>query len=454
MRNTLRWAPALLLAACGGTAPAAAPVAPAAALALPESTVVLDAATGAPIASAELLRRARAADFVLLGEIHDNIAHHQVRGALLTAAGRHPAVVFEQFARSAGPIPPPAGGTADDAWLDQYGFDRKNWRWPLHQPVVQAALASGQGVWGSGLPRETLRAVVRGGAAAAPPELRAIIEQAPLDSVARAAIDRELFEGHCGKLPAEMVPGMRAAQELRDASMAEALLTAAKGGGAGLADRRRRPRARRHGGAADAASRGARQDPADRGRGGAGHRGGGAGAGGGAPVPGADRHPARGARRPLRQPVSGGYPVTQPPPARARPRPRAVAGGDGAPGPDAAGAGPSWWCRSCATSRWARPPRTGMLAWLLVGLALYWLYAGLGSRPLLLLQLVIFSVAAALLTTKAGLVIVGIDRLSILRRTAKTLIMVGAGLAGLNLGALLLASLKRREPPAGGPRQA
>ncbi|MBK6782043.1 MAG: ChaN family lipoprotein [Gemmatimonadetes bacterium] len=231
MRNTLLWAPALLLAACGGTAPAAAPVAPAAALALPESTVVLDAATGAPIASAELLRRARAADFVLLGEIHDNIAHHQVRGALLTAAGRHPAVVFEQFARSAGPIPPPAGGTADDAWLDQYGFDRKNWRWPLHQPVVQAALASGQGVWGSGLPRETLRAVVRGGAAAAPPELRAIIEQAPLDSVARAAIDRELFEGHCGKLPAEMVPGMRAAQELRDASMAEALLTAAKGGG-------------------------------------------------------------------------------------------------------------------------------------------------------------------------------------------------------------------------------
>ncbi|MBK9692692.1 MAG: hypothetical protein IPO73_13545 [Gemmatimonadetes bacterium] len=51
MRNTLLWAPALLLAACGGTAPAAAPVAPAAALALPESTVVLDAATGAPIAS-------------------------------------------------------------------------------------------------------------------------------------------------------------------------------------------------------------------------------------------------------------------------------------------------------------------------------------------------------------------------------------------------------------------
>ena len=32
-----------------------------------------------------------------------------------------------------------------------------------------------------------------------------------------------------------------------------------------------------------------------------------------------------------------------------------------------------------------------MVAWLLVGLALYWLYAGMGYRPLLLLQLMLFS---------------------------------------------------------------
>ena len=35
--------------------------------------------------------------------------------------------------------------------------------------------------------------------------------------------------------------------------------------------------------------------------------------------------------------------------------------------------------------------RAGLLAWLLVGLALYWLYEGMGYRPLLLLQLFIFS---------------------------------------------------------------
>lgn len=82
--------------------------------------------------------------------------------------------------------------------------------------------------------------------------------------------------------------------------------------------------------------------------------------------------------------------------------------------------------------------RTGLLAWLLVVLALYWLYAGLGFQPLLLVQLVIFSAAAVLLSTKAALVLVGVDRLSVLRRIARALILIGAGLAGLNLLALLI----------------
>jgi hypothetical protein len=87
--------------------------------------------------------------------------------------------------------------------------------------------------------------------------------------------------------------------------------------------------------------------------------------------------------------------------------------------------------------------RTGILAWLLVALSLYWLYAGHGYRPLLLLQLAVFSVAASLLVTKAGLVILGSARLSILRRSAKELILAGAGLGILNLGLMLVAIIRR-----------
>ncbi len=222
----------LALAGCGGhPAASASPVA----FALPDSTIVLDGTTGAPMTSTELLRRIGSADFVLLGEYHDNARDHQARGTLITTAGtRHPGIVFEQFARTSAPIPLPAAGDSLEGWLDQHGFDRKGWRWPMHRPVIEAAIANRSAIWGSGLARDTLRIVVRGGRDAAPAALLQLMNRVPLDSVAQRAIDHELFEDHCGKLPANMMPGMRAAQEVRDASMTAALLAAGASGPAWL----------------------------------------------------------------------------------------------------------------------------------------------------------------------------------------------------------------------------
>ena len=87
--------------------------------------------------------------------------------------------------------------------------------------------------------------------------------------------------------------------------------------------------------------------------------------------------------------------------------------------------------------------RTSLLAWLLVAVAFYWLYAGMGVRPLLLLQLFLFSAAAALLTTKLVLVGIGVLRLSLLRRVARVLIMLGAASAIVNLIAMLVAVVRK-----------
>lgn len=84
-----------------------------------------------------------------------------------------------------------------------------------------------------------------------------------------------------------------------------------------------------------------------------------------------------------------------------------------------------------------RSSRTGILAWLLVALALYWLSEGMGYRPLLLLQLLIFSIAASLLSAKVLLVIVDVNRVNFLRWTARGLIMLGAAFAVANLIGML-----------------
>jgi len=92
--------------------------------------------------------------------------------------------------------------------------------------------------------------------------------------------------------------------------------------------------------------------------------------------------------------------------------------------------------------------RAGILAWLLVGIAIYWLFTDLGYRPLLLFQLFFFSAAVACLSAKVLLVSIGVHRLSILRRTAIWLILFGALCAGANLAIMALDAfrLRRTDP--------
>jgi len=90
-----------------------------------------------------------------------------------------------------------------------------------------------------------------------------------------------------------------------------------------------------------------------------------------------------------------------------------------------------------------RSSRIGMLAWLLVALALYWLFQGMGYRPLLLLQLAMFSVAATMLSAKVLLVIVDLNQVNFLRLVARWLIVAGALCAGINLLGMLVTLAQR-----------
>jgi hypothetical protein len=56
-----------------------------------------------------------------------------------------------------------------------------------------------------------------------------------------------------------------------------------------------------------------------------------------------------------------------------------------------------------------------------------------------------FSAAAALLTTKAALLLVGIAHVGVLRWSARVLIILGTLLAVGNLGSMLLALRRRRD---------
>lgn len=171
------------------------------------------------------LRNAR---FILLGEVHDNPEHHRRRAELLSrllADGRATRVVFEQMDR-ASDAALAAAPRDPEAVADAGRLDRAGWRWPLHRPLVEAALAGGATIAGGNFDRDLARRLVREGASAAPADLRTALDAVPWsaaqDDVVRGAIE----DGHCGALPPDRVAPMALVQRLRDAALAQAMLRA------------------------------------------------------------------------------------------------------------------------------------------------------------------------------------------------------------------------------------
>lgn len=205
-------------------------------------------ASGARLDPATLLQRLRGARYVLLGEVHDNALHHQLRAVLLRlllSDGVPTTVVFEQIDRQHSAALQGAAeravaeaalhGTALEVEpvIDAGQFARKGWGWPLHRPLFVAALGGGASLAGGNLSRAEASAVVRGGIDAAPADVRGLLDSAgssPADkgwtSQQQAVLLHEVDVGHCGALPAPMLAPMALAQRARDAALAMSMVQA------------------------------------------------------------------------------------------------------------------------------------------------------------------------------------------------------------------------------------
>lgn len=224
----------LLLAACTGGADAVPPPA-----AVPDGTIV-DGGSGAPVSLETLLGRLAAADYVLLGEKHDNAEHHALQAEIvrqLQARGRPRAVAFEMM------------GTDQQLRIvehrNEHGGDARglgealNWEdsgWPdwttMYGPIAQAALDGGGEIVAANLPRGQVREVYGAGSGALHPALverSGLAEQLP--EVLAVDLRQDLIESHCGQGGGEMIDGMFRVQRARDAIMADRLVAASGRGG-------------------------------------------------------------------------------------------------------------------------------------------------------------------------------------------------------------------------------
>lgn len=172
---------------------------------------------------------AQRADYLLLGEVHDNAVGQTLRAQWVQElALAHPAgygLAFEQLMADDQPALDQVQGSLTSGALDEAslrrlatagGFQFKGWHWEFYQPLLQTALSQRWSILGTNVERSTLSAIMTGKIPPSPPlnwsERQQNIQLA------------DVREGHCNLLPAEQLPAMVAAQQARDRSMAESLV--------------------------------------------------------------------------------------------------------------------------------------------------------------------------------------------------------------------------------------
>lgn len=199
-----------------------------------------------PFAPASLDRLMPCGAISILGEVHDNRRIHEMRGGLVDianaarATGRcgFAALVFEHFDASQKPglerfdefrhkvrrLPLAADLFRFTDW-EHSGWPSSDIFAPLMQPVVtaRAPILAGNAI------KAEVREVARNGLGAIDPERRRRLglEQA-LEPALQDSLQGELAGGHCGMMPAAATANIALAQRLRDATMADVALTAAR----------------------------------------------------------------------------------------------------------------------------------------------------------------------------------------------------------------------------------
>ncbi|MEJ5171673.1 MAG: ChaN family lipoprotein, partial [Fimbriimonadales bacterium] len=144
-----------------------------------EAGQIVETSSGKAVGLEAIVRAADGTRFVILGESHDDAAHHRFQAEVIEAlakAGRQVIVGLEMFTR---PVqdrlnPWTLGWKTEEEfiqeseWKTQWGFD-----FALYRPVFEAVRRNRLPMVALNVPREWVRAVGRGGLQALQPDQRA-----------------------------------------------------------------------------------------------------------------------------------------------------------------------------------------------------------------------------------------------------------------------------------------
>lgn len=189
---------ALLLAGCAGASPGAGP---------PEvKPLVIEPGADVDASIRLIADRARHAEVVYLGELHDNAQHHAIEARILEAllaGGRRPALAFEMVPETRqASLEAAVRSDANPGEVDQQ-LEWSAQGWPdfaMYWPLFELARKNGLPVIATDLDPAVYRRISRNGLGAAGPDPARLRSAMPDDPARDRAIAQRIREAHCNRI--------------------------------------------------------------------------------------------------------------------------------------------------------------------------------------------------------------------------------------------------------------
>lgn len=175
-----------------------------------------------------LVNRALESEYLLLGERHDNLVHHQHQTWLVQQLAKTPlqvSVAFEMIDNYQGELLAKQKITSADQLIALLNHSKTNWDYERnYKSLFAEVLAAGYKIDMANLNKKRLMHTVKQGEDKLPAAYKRMLDKAPLSTEQFNALQQEINQSHCNMLDDKSSRKLVLGQRMRDAIMAHSLL--------------------------------------------------------------------------------------------------------------------------------------------------------------------------------------------------------------------------------------
>ena len=175
----------------------------------------------------QLLNSVYQSDYVLLGETHDNLKHHEDHGWMISKIAdksQQAAIAFEMLSQDQANVVNNVEFQSTDELLETLEQAKTGWEYKkYYRPVFDSAFKAKLPMHATEINRKTLMKIVSKGIEHAPEGVQELLENTKLSEEATSSLKKEIEMTHCGMINDEMTSAMMLGQKVRDAAIGSAL---------------------------------------------------------------------------------------------------------------------------------------------------------------------------------------------------------------------------------------